>query len=90
MAERGAAADALIPMAHALPDMPAVAAGADLLARVRTGRALTLAEVDPAGAFAPGTRLKLVDPAGALAAVVQVGADRPELDYCCVFLRPEG
>jgi hypothetical protein len=57
---------------------------------VRTGRTLTLAEVDPAGALAPGTHLKLVDPAGDLAAVVQVRADRPELDYCCVFLRPGG
>ena len=91
MAERGAAAAALIPMARALPDMPAVTAGEDLLARVRTGRTLTLAEVDPTGgALSPGTHLKLVDPAGELAAVVQVRADRPELDYCCVFLRPGG
>jgi tRNA pseudouridine55 synthase len=83
-------ADPVIPMAHVLPDMPVVTAGADLLARVRTGRALALAEVMPGGTLVPGAHLKLVDPAGELAAIVQVRADRPELDYCCVFLRPGG
>lgn len=90
MAARGAAAEALIPMADALPEMPAVAADPELLARVRTGRTLTPADVPSAGALPPGGQLKIVDPDGALAAVVEMRADRSELDYCCVFLRPGG
>jgi hypothetical protein len=90
MAARGAAAEALIPMADALPEMPAVAADPELLARVRTGRTLTPADVSAAGALSPGAHLRIVDPAGALAAVVEMRADRSELDYCCVFLRPGG
>ncbi|MRR10405.1 hypothetical protein EG831_10100 [bacterium] len=77
-------------MADALPEMPAVAADPELLARVRTGRTLTPVDVPSAGALPPGGQLKIVDPDGALAAVVEMRADRSELDYCCVFLRPGG
>ena len=90
LAARGAAGEALVPMAEALPEMPAVAAGPELLARVRTGRTLTPADVPTAEALPPGAHLKIVDPSGALAAVVEMRADRPELHYCCVFLRPGG
>ena len=79
------AAAAIMPMADALPDMPAVMAGPELVAKVRTGRTLTPDDVAAAGRAAPGAYLKILDSAGALAAVVQVGSDRPEVDYCCVF-----
>jgi tRNA pseudouridine55 synthase len=91
MAGHGAAEEAIIPMAAALPDLPEVAVGAELIAKVRTGRTLTLSEVwDAPPAPAAGAHVKILDPAGALAAVVQVRSDRPELDYCCVFQRPGG
>jgi tRNA pseudouridine55 synthase len=90
MAARGAAAEAVIPMARALPGLPEVAAGPELIAKVRTGRTLTPVDLPDAAAAVPGRPLKILDPAGALAAVVEGRADRPELDYCCVFMRPAG
>lgn len=86
LAGRDAAAEALIPMARALPHIPEITAGAELLERVRTGRALTSADLPERAAA--GMHYKIVTPAGALAAVVRVREDRPDLDYCCVFLRP--
>ena len=47
----------------------------ELLARVRTGRTLTPADVPTAEALPPGAHLKIVDPSGALAAVVEMRAD---------------
>lgn len=90
LAAGGRADEAVIPPARALPSLPAIAADEALAARVRSGQPLTTGDLPGAGAAAPGTRFKVLDPAGALAAVVAVQGDGPTIEYCCVFPAGEG
>jgi hypothetical protein len=82
-------------MARGLPDMAEITVGPPLLEKVRYGRPLTLAEVGaegiPAGSAADDRRLlKLIDSQGELVAVMKQPPGADALEYCCVFVRPEG
>jgi tRNA pseudouridine55 synthase len=92
---RGAVRQVVIPMARALPEIPAVIASPLVAERVRTGRPLTVEDLGmektptarPAGQRA---LLKLVNAHGGLLAVLEQPPGSHTLDYRCVFLRPEG
>jgi len=95
LARRGETRKAVIPMARALPDMAAITAGPPLLEKVRHGQPLTRAELgaeDPPDATPTqdGRLLKLIDSQGELVAVLKQRPGAEALEYCCVFVRPEG
>lgn len=94
LARRGSVGARLIPMAQALAGWPEIAADRRLLENVRTGRRLTRRELlalSDAGPALPGDGLlKVMDEQGELAAVLLSKAGQDDLEYACVFARPEG
>jgi tRNA U55 pseudouridine synthase TruB len=94
LTRRGAVRERLLPMAQALAGWPEVAADRRLLENVRTGRRLTRRElsVPPDGgpAASGDGLLKVMDEQGELAAVLLFKAGQDDLEYACVFARPEG
>lgn len=91
LTRRGAQAAAIIPMAKALTDMPAVTAGPELLGRIRHGAPLSRQDID-SGATpdpAPATGfIKIVDARGELAAVLERSGASGTLKYAGVFMNP--
>lgn len=79
--------DRVIPMADALPAIPAYAADEPLAGRIEHGRPLTAADIPPETA-GPDGRVRVVAARKSdrrLLAVVEWNADRARYDYCCVF-----
>lgn len=86
--------DSLIPMADALPEMPAAIADTGTAEKIRHGKVLTFADVpvdaapsalESDGGFPP---VKLVDENNRLLAVVRRDGSRDRYNYCCVFCNP--
>ncbi len=75
LAEAGRAAEALLPLNAALPELPGLHLTADTARRVRHGAAV------PSGApqWPDGAQVKLYDPAGALLAIAVYDAARAQL-----------
>jgi tRNA pseudouridine55 synthase len=92
LARRGAVHARLIPMAQALAGWPEIAADRRLLENVRTGRRLTRRELPAPRDEGPAGDglLKVLDEQGELAAVLLFKAGEQDLEYACVFARPEG
>jgi tRNA pseudouridine55 synthase len=89
-ARRGALSEVLIPMAQALRGLPGIRAGPELLDRIRHGTALTRRDLELSGLpeAAESGFIKVLDPRGELAAVLECRAAIAELKYAGVFLRP--
>ncbi len=80
----------LIPMNSALPDMPMVVAGAEILKRVAHGQLLTTKQVEQDLIQRPtdqrlADHVKVVDAGLNLKAVLKARPDETAYDYCCVF-----
>jgi len=90
LTRRNAQREALVPMARALAGMTEVAAGPELLAKIRHGALLTRDDLGGNGrpAEAEGAFLKVLDEAGELAAVLECRAESDTLKYAGVFLGP--
>lgn len=91
LTRRNAQREALIPMAQALAGMPEVAAGPELLAKIRHGSLLTRRDLGGNGRPAPAEEpafLKVLDAAGELAAVLECRNASDALKYAGVFLGP--
>ena len=90
----GTASQAVIPMARALPEVPAVVADLPVREKVSTGRPLAVEDLDvekaiPAWTADGGRLLKLIDPHGELLAVMEYVPGSSMLGYRCVFARPQ-
>jgi len=89
LTSRGAQATALIPMANALRDMPGVAAGPELLARIRHGSPVTRPDI-AIDSWPDSTALnpfvKVLDDRGELAAVLECTDAGNTLKYAGVFI----
>ena len=94
LTRRGTVREQLIPMAQALAGWPEITADRRLLENVRTGRRLTRRELstprDGGPTGAGDGLLKIMDEQGELAAVLLFKAGQDDLEYACVFARPEG
>jgi len=91
---RGTASQAVIPMARALPEIPAVTADLSVLEKVRNGRPLAVEDLDlekaPKARPADDSQLlKLINSQGELLAVLEHTPGSRTIAYRCVFARPE-
>ncbi|MBW1989033.1 MAG: tRNA pseudouridine(55) synthase TruB [Deltaproteobacteria bacterium] len=88
MARSGKAAEALIPMADALPRMPEFLAGPGVAGKIANGQEILWEELVPADKgqeeFDP-QHVKVVDAQRNLLAVMGPRPDGEGLSYCCVF-----
>ena len=92
--QRGTASQAVIPMARALPEIPAVTADLSVLEKVRNGRPLAVEDLDlekaPKAKPADDSQLlKLINSQGELLAVLEHTPGSRTIAYRCVFARPE-
>ncbi len=83
--------DRLIPMADALPEMPAGRADAHLVEKIRYGQMITGRDLAGAVEFDAGlirgSKIKIVDQTGELVAILNYQGHDRRIDYCCVFPR---
>ena len=89
LAQRGALGAVLIPMAKALPEMPGVTAGTELLGKIRHGSPLVRQDLDIDRLPEPAVGnafIKVLDARGELAAVLERNGTSLALKYAGVFM----
>lgn len=78
----------IIPMAQAISSMPGVTVDASMLSKIRFGQPLGTLIPSPAALAGDGCTdsfVRLLDPAGELAAVLEYDQTSGSYNYCCVF-----
>ena len=77
--------DCIIDMAGALPNMPAFVAEGALKDKIRFGKSLTVADMDPGRIDLSGDFIKVIDPENRLLAIVSLNKKDRTYKYNCVF-----
>ena len=85
IAQSGGAAELMIPMNKALPGLPQYTADPDLRQKLMTGRTIDTQAIMAAALTGPDHRVKIVDTAENLLAILQLEKKSGKLEYCCVF-----